>query len=103
MRSSGPRRIQRASLPNTTRKTIHRRYRMSHSALRNDRERYIEALNRLGASGGTNCFFDKAMVLLTRGWGKTRWDGRAELLHTVDFLIRVGARGFPPADRNMPT
>ena len=103
MPSSGLRRIQRASLPRTTRKTIRRRYRVSHSALRDDRERCIEALKRLGASRGTNCFFDKAMILLTRGWGKTRWSGRAELLHTVDFLIRVGAHGFPPADRNTPT
>jgi hypothetical protein len=90
---SGSRRIQRASLPKTTRKTIHRRYHVSHYALRSDRERCIEALKRLGASRGTNCFFDKAMILLTRRWGATRWSGRAELLHTVDFLIRIGARG----------
>jgi hypothetical protein len=37
------------------------------------------------------------MILLTRRWGETRWSGRAELLHTVDFLIRIGARGFPPS------
>ena len=103
MPSSGSRRIQRASLPKTTRKTIHRRYRVSHSALRNERERCIEALKRLAASRGTNCFFDKAMILLTRHWGETRWSSRAELLHTVDFLIGIGSRGFPPADRNTPT
>jgi hypothetical protein len=103
MPSSGSRRIQRASLSKTIRKTIHRRYRVSRSALRNDRERCIETLKRLGASRGTNCFFDKAMILLTRRWGETRWSGRAELLHTVDFLIGIGARGFPPADRNTPT
>jgi hypothetical protein len=103
MPSSGSRRIQRASLSKTIRKTIHRRYRVSRSALRNDRERCIETLKRLGASRGTNCFFDKAMVLLTRRWGETRWSGRAELLHTVDFLIGIGARGLPPADRNTPT
>jgi hypothetical protein len=96
MPSSRPRRIRRTRLPKTTRK------RVSHSALRNDRERCVEALTRLGASGGTNCFFDKAMILLTQRWAETRWSGRAELLHSVDFLIRIGMRGFPPTGRNTP-
>ena len=42
-----------------------------------------------------NAFFDKAMILLTRYWAGTPWSGRAELLRTADWLIRVGARADP--------
>jgi len=81
---------------------FHRQYRVSHHALRNGRERCIETLKRLGAGHGTNCFFDKAMILLTRYWAETPWNGRADLLQTADWLIRVGACGLPPISPNAP-
>jgi hypothetical protein len=80
----------------TTRKTIFRQHHVSHSALRNGRDRCIETLRRVGAGSGANCFFDKAMILLTRCWAETPWRGRAELLQTAEWLIRVGAHGSPP-------
>ena len=102
MPSSDSCRIQQASLSEATRKTVHRRSRVSHYALRNGRERCIQTLKRLGADRGTNSFLDKAMILLTRYWAETPWNGRADLLQTADWLIRIGTSGFPPASPNAP-
>jgi hypothetical protein len=90
MPSSDSRRNHRAGLPRAAKK-VQRGNRASHSALRDHRERCIEALRRLEVEGGTNSFFDKAMTLLTRHWVGTPWSGRADLLQTVDWLMRVGA------------
>ena len=92
MQSLGSGRIRQASLREKTRNAIHRGPRMSHRALRNDRERCIQTLQRLGVGRGANCFLDKAMTLLTRYWAETPWNGRAELLQSADWLIRVGAQ-----------
>jgi hypothetical protein len=85
-------RIRQASLPEKTRKAIHRQPRMRHRALLNDRERCIQTLRRLGVGHGANSFLDKAMALLTRYWAETPWNGRAALLQSADWLIRVGAQ-----------
>jgi len=76
----------------TVNKKIRRGNRASNGTLRDQRERCIEAVKRLEADAGTNCFFDKAMILLTRHWVATPRSGRADLLQTADWLIRVGAR-----------
>lgn len=93
-------RNSRASSPKSAGKACHRRKRVSHDALRDGRDRCIEALKRLGADRGTNCFFEKAMILLTRHWAKVPWSGRADLLQTADWLIRVGERESLPARAN---
>jgi len=76
----------------STRTALHRRHRVSHLTLRQSRDRHIDTLKRLEAGRGTNRFFAKAMILLTRHWAETPWNGRAELLQTADWLIRVGQR-----------
>jgi hypothetical protein len=92
MQSLDSGRIRQASLPEKTRRAIHRAPRMSHRALLNDRERCIQILQRLGGGRGLNSFLDKAMTLLTRYWAETPWNGRAELLQSANWLIRVGAQ-----------
>jgi hypothetical protein len=82
---------QRTHSPATKRKAFHSRHRATHNALRSNRERCIEILKRLDASRDTNLFFNKALILLTRYWAETPWSGRAKLLQTADWLIRIGA------------
>jgi hypothetical protein len=89
MASSDAGRLQRAGSSTTTRTVVRRR--ASRISLRTDREHCIGALKRLVDGHGTNRFFDKAMILLTRHWADTPWSGRAELLRATDWLIRVGA------------
>ena len=78
------RQIERARLQKASRKMSHCLDRVSHCALRNNRQHCIEALQRHVAVRGTNAFFDKAMILLTQYWAKTPWRGRAELVRTAD-------------------
>jgi hypothetical protein len=86
-----PSRRQRAHTPEAKRNTLHRRHRATHNDLRSTREQCVDALKRLIAARGSNRFFNKAMVLLTRIWAETPWNGRAQLLQTADWLIRIGA------------
>jgi hypothetical protein len=88
MLSSHLSRIQRASWSETTsKKGYHGRVR--HVVLRNLRDHYIDELKQRTASGGTNCFSDKAMILLTRHWANTNWNGRTGLLQAAKWLIHV--------------
>jgi hypothetical protein len=82
---------RRQHSPEAKRNTLHRRHRATHNDLRSTRERCIDALKHLNATRGSNQFFNKALILLTRIWAKTPWNGRAQLLQTADWLIRIGA------------
>ena len=55
------------------------------------RDRYVEmiALARKLESH-PNAMIDKAHRLLTRHWGKSDWASRADILKTVDWLLKVG-------------
>ena len=81
-------RPQRAGSSPTPRNGVRRH--VGRGTLRIDREHRIEALKRLVDGHGNNRFFDKAMILLTRHWAETPWNGRAELLQAADWLMRVG-------------
>jgi hypothetical protein len=79
------------SWPKATRSKIYRGRRVSRGVLRSHRDRYLNDLKRRALSGATNCFTDKAIILLTRHWAKTHWNGRAELLRAAHWLICISA------------
>jgi hypothetical protein len=54
------------------------------------RERYVEMIalaRKFDAS--PSAMIDKAHSLLTRHWGPSDWAARAEILRTVDWLLKV--------------
>jgi hypothetical protein len=91
MLSSDSLRIQLAGWSKATRKKSYRGRRVSHVVLRSRRDHYLDELKGHVSSDATNCFSDKAMILLTQHWAKTHWNGRADLLRAAHWLIRIGA------------
>jgi hypothetical protein len=91
MLSSDPLSIQLEGWPKATRSKIYRKRRVSRAVLRSHRDNYLDELKRRALCGATNRFSDKAIVLLTRHWAKTHWNGRADLLRAAHWLICIGA------------
>jgi hypothetical protein len=100
MQSSNSSRWQAVGRGKASRNGWHRQPRINQRVLRDHRASSIEALKRLDAVCGGNRFFDKAMVLLTRHWAESPWNGRAELLKAADWLIQVGARESSAPERD---
>jgi hypothetical protein len=61
-------------------------------AMIDQRDRCIAELARFRNGLASNCFFEKALQLLTRHWSASSWHVRAEILRTAEWLIQVGSQ-----------
>ena len=72
----------------------------SPAAIDRERQAQMATITRARVLGETgNRLLDKAQNLLTAHWGAADWASRADLLKTVDWLLRVALHHPQPATR----
>jgi hypothetical protein len=65
--------------------------RMRPAAIDRSRAQYITTIATFRQlTHETNAFIEKAQRLLTTHWAPASWAARAEILRTVDWLVRLG-------------
>ena len=71
--------------------------RLKPAVIDRSREQYIATIATFRKlTNETNAFIEKAQRLLTSHWAQANWSARAEILKTVDWLIRVGTTQSEP-------
>jgi hypothetical protein len=71
--------------------------RLKPAVIDRSREQYVATIATFRKlTNETNAFIEKAQRLLTSHWAQASWSARAEILKTVDWLIRVGTAQSEP-------
>lgn len=71
--------------------------RLKPAVIDRSREQYIATIATFRKlTNETNAFIEKAHRLLTSHWALASWSARAEILKTVDWLVRVGTTQSEP-------
>ena len=79
------------------------RARVKPAAIDSSRDQYIATIATFRKlTNETNSFIEKAQRLLTTHWAPASWNARAEILKTVDWLVRLGTSQSEPQRGRFP-